>query len=677
MNAVLELDALRVAYGSGADVVRGIDLVLREGETFGLVGESGCGKSTVALAVQRYLAGAGRITAGCITVAGTVVNDLAEPQLRALRGRVMAMVYQDPVSALNPAMRLGRQLEEAVHAHRTLSRGDAHAEILQMLSRVRLPDPPALLSRWPHQLSGGQLQRVVIAMALLARPRLLILDEPTSGLDVTVEAEVAALISDIARDAGDMAILYISHDLGLIARVADRVGVMYAGQLVEEGSVRLVLKEPVHPYTRALMACIPGGAGRDPNTRLAAIPGQVPRPENLPAGCSFAPRCASAKTGLCDVGPDVSMEAVDGDDGHLARCRRLGALSDPETDPQIVRETSQGSMSPLLDVADLTRSFRGPSWLGAAKPKTVRAADGVSFSVARGEVVAMVGESGSGKSTIARILIGLDQADGGTAHCLGYDVAHLPAQRRSQALIRAVRIIFQNPDSTLNPAHRVGRILDRALKRAGKAHGQEQVEQLLSLVRLPPEAARLYPGALSGGQRQRVAIARAFAGETELIIADEPVSALDVSVQAAIVELLRDTRAQRDNSILFISHDLSLVRHISDRVIVLYRGAVMETGRTADVFAGPSHPYTEALLAAVHPPDPDYRPHLLNVPEISGPPAPQGCPFEPRCHRRINLCRTAPPPARDAGNGHRIRCHHDIAHLHTVPRQPTGEPSDA
>lgn len=608
MNTVLSLDAVHVAYGSGANVVRGVDMVLREGETMGLVGESGCGKSTIAFAIQNYLAGNGRITSGTIAVAGIIVNDLREPALRAMRGRIVSMVYQDPVSALNPSMRLGRQLEEAVLAHRNLSRTEARAEILRMLNRVRLPDPSTLLSRWPHQLSGGQLQRVVIAMALLAQPKLLILDEPTSGLDVTVEADVAALISEIAREAGDMAILYISHNLGLIARVADRVGVMYAGRLVEEGPVRQVLTEPAHPYTRALMACIPGNVGTSAGAPLAAIPGQVPRPENLPPGCSFAPRCGSAQVGICDTSTDVPMEPVGGADQHFARCLRLGDLSDGAESPAQTHPGKDYPAEPLLDVTDLTRIFQTRSVLGLKRSSEVRAADGVSFSVGRGEVVALVGESGSGKSTIARILIGLDQADSGAALCLDNDLAHLPAQQRSEALIRAVQIVFQNPDATLNPAHRIGRILSRALKRSGKVHGPGDVERLLSLVRLPPEMAGLYPGALSGGQRQRVAIARAFAGETELIIADEPVSALDVSVQAAIVNLLRDTQAERDNSILFISHDLSLVRHMSDRVIVLYSGQVMEAGRTADVFAGPSHPYTEALLATVHPPDPGHPP---------------------------------------------------------------------
>lgn len=676
MSVVLSLDAVHVAYGDGVDVVRGVDLVLREGETMGLVGESGCGKSTIAFAIQRYLAGNGRIMSGTITVAGTVVNDLQEPDLRAMRGRVVSMVYQDPVSALNPAMRLGRQLEEAFFAHRNINRADAHSEILRMLSRVRLPNPTELLSRWPHQLSGGQLQRVVIAMALLSQPKLLILDEPTSGLDVTVEAEVAALISEIAREAGDMAILYISHNLGLIARVADRVGVMYAGRLVEEGPVRCVLKSPAHPYTRALLACIPGYT--HPGAPLAAIPGQVPRPENLPPGCSFAPRCGSAKAGLCDTGPDVPMEPVGAAANlHHARCWRIGELNAGAKPPPSLHRNKEQKTESLLEVTELTRIFRTRAMPGLKPSSEVRAADTVSFGVNRGEIVALVGESGSGKSTIARILIGLDQADDGVALFLGNDLAHLPAQQRSRNLIRAVQIVFQNPDATLNPAHRIGRILSRALKRSGKAHGPADVEQLLTLVRLPPEVARLYPGALSGGQRQRVAIARAFAGETELIIADEPVSALDVSVQAAIVDLLRDTQADRNNSILFISHDLSLVRHISDQVIVLYDGTVMEAGRAEDVFATPSHPYTEALLATVHPPDPDHRPQLLDAPHSNGLPPAQGCPFEPRCHRRIAICRAMEPPMRPAGSGHEIRCHHEIEVLRSTPPPIKGDTIDA
>jgi peptide/nickel transport system ATP-binding protein len=644
--SVLEIEGLHVAY-DGAEVVRGFDLSLRAGETYGLVGESGCGKSTVAFATMGHLPPGGRITAGSIRVDGTEVAGLEEPALRGLRGRTMAMVYQDPVSALNPTMRIGRQLAET---------GRDRAAILDVARRVRLPDPEALLRRFPHQLSGGQLQRVVIAMALLARPRLIILDEPTSGLDVTVEAEVVALIAQLAAEE-EVALLYIAHDIGLMARVADRIGIMYAGRLVEEGEARTVLKTPANPYTRALLDCLPGRPDVPRGAPLRSIPGQVPPIGALPPGCAYAPRCDFAKAGICDVPPAVAM--VRAETGQQARCRRLEELP-PPAETQVDAAPPRGEAAPLLHLDAIDRTFGGKGWFA---PAPVTAADGVSFDIGAGEVTALVGESGSGKSSLARILIGLDSADAGHARLDGHDIAQLPAQNRPQELIRAVQMVFQNPDATLNPAHRVGRILARALKRTGKPHNRAAVAALLEMVRLPAEAANRRPAALSGGQRQRVAIARAFAGTPKLIVADEPVSALDVSVQAAVIGLLDDMKATHGTAILLISHDLMLVRHVADSVVVLYRGTVMERGRAAEVFAAPFNPYTEALLASVHPPDPDHAPVPLEAPDDPGPPPAGGCPFQPRCHRRIATCAELYPPLRDAGNGHAILCHHDLTTL--------------
>ena len=642
--SVLAISDLHVAYG-GAEVVRGFDLTLRAGETYGLVGESGCGKSTVAYAVMGHLPEGGRVTGGRIAVQGHDVVGLSETALRPMRGPVMGMIYQDPVAALNPTMRIGRQLAEAAP--------DAQS-IREVLRRVRLPDPEAILRRYPHQLSGGQLQRIVIAMALLARPALLILDEPTTGLDVTVEGEVVALISEIAAEEG-LALLYISHNLGLMARVADRIGIMYAGELVEEGSVRAVLKAPAHPYTKALLACLPG---RDDGAPLAPIPGHVPAIGNLPPGCTFAPRCVHAVAGLCDVPPRLTIEACAS--GALARCRRLGDLPTGVAKPFLPHAVpAPRPDAPLLRVEGLTKQFGRAGWFGT---HPVVAAEDVAFGITRGQTVALVGESGSGKSTVARILIGLDTADAGSADLDGLNIAMLPAGGRPQEMIRRIRMVFQNPDATLNPAHRVGHILRRALKRGGAPHRAADVTRLLDRVRLPPTTGQRFPAALSGGQRQRVAIARAFAGAPALIIADEPVSALDVSVQAAIVGLLGEMQADHKAAILLISHDLMLVRHVADRVVVLYRGRVMEEGRTADVFARPHHPYTEALVASVHPPDPDHMSQALDAPDDDAPPE-TGCPFQPRCHRRVARCRTTSPPLREGPIGHLILCHHDLETL--------------
>ena len=651
---VLDISGLRVAYGT-TEVVRGFDLKLQSGETYGLVGESGCGKSTVAYSVEGHLSGPGRVTEGSISVNGTNVVGLPEPELRRLRATAMGMVFQDPVSALNPTMRIGRQLAEAA-----CDPGDIPA----VLERVRLPEPKSITSRYPHQFSGGQLQRIVIAMALLRRPSLLILDEPTTGLDVTVEAEVVSLISEIAG-AEQIALLYISHNLGLIARVADRVGIMYAGQLVEEGPVRDVLTAPRHPYARALMECLPGRKGVEPGTPLSSIKGQVASMQALPAGCAFAPRCEFARPGLCDVDPPLPLEQIV--PGHAARCRRLKEEMPRAERAQshAVRET--GYDQSILAVDGIVKTFRRKGFWG--RPPVV-ASDDVSFNVPAAQTLALVGESGSGKSTLARILIGLDVADSGTASFAGDDIAALPASRRSDALFQGIRMVFQNPDGTLNPAHRIGFTLRRALQRSGRPHENADIVRLLECVRLPPDAADRRPSDLSGGQRQRVAIARAFAGDPALIIADEPVSALDVSVQAAIVGLLSDMTVENETAILLISHDLMLVRHVAQHVVVLYRGRVMEKGPVEAVFSPPFHPYTEALLASVHPADPDHVPVLLDSPDDTEPPPKGGCPFYGRCHLRQTACATTDVPLIDAGNGHTILCHRTLSDL-TPAERPT------
>ena len=613
VTKVLEIVDLRVAYGDKPDILRGCSLTIRAGETFGLAGESGCGKSTVAYAAMRYLPGSGRITGGRVVVDGEDVYDLGTASLRRLRAETVSMVYQDPATAMNPCMRVGRQLWEAATACGIpRARGKIEAEVCAVLERVRFPDSGSILGRWPHQLSGGQLQRIVIAMALLSRPKLLILDEPTTGLDATVEADVASLIAEIAQQSGEMATLYISHNLGLIARVADRVGVMYAGELIEEGPVRAVLKTPAHPYTRALIRCVPRSDKDGARSELVPIPGQVPGPADLPEGCCFAPRCSNVLSGLCDRPPVPPMVPVTRQAGsHIARCRRLAVVRVENGHDDLVRRQTGAPGGILLDIQGVSHAFRRSEIHKRQRHTGVRALDQVRFSVRRSEVVGLIGESGSGKSTLARILVGLLEADDGTAKFGDLDLAHLPARMRPGNVIRAVQIIFQNPDDTLNPAHRIGRILRRALKRCGKDHSPEAIESLLSLVRMPPGASDSYPRSLSGGQIQRVAIARALAGSPQLILADEPVSALDVSVQAAVIDLLRETQARCGASVLFISHDLGLVQHVSSQVVVLYRGTVMEAGTVNEVFNPPSHPYTEALLAALHPPDPDFVPQQL------------------------------------------------------------------
>ena len=679
MTEVLTIDGLRVAYGDNPEIVRCFSLAIRHGETFGLAGESGCGKSTVAYAVLRHLPRLGRVTGGRILVDGKDVYGLGRSELRHLRARTVSMVYQDPATALNPCMRIGVQLREAAAASgMNDAKGNSTAGICAVLERVRFPDPESILPRWPHQLSGGQLQRVAIAMALLSRPKLLILDEPTTGLDATVEAEVATLIAKISRKSREMATLYISHNLGLIARVANRVGVMYAGELVEEGPARAVLKSPAHPYTRALLRCVPRSEPDGARTALRPIPGQVPNPADLPAGCSFGPRCGSAVAGICDQPRVPAMVPVHMHDGsHRARCRRLEAVRAAGAHGERRVDQPGPAGEALLDIRDVSHAFRRRGMFGRLASLRSQSLDRVSFPVRRGEVVGLIGESGSGKSTLARILVGLLEADDGIAKFGDTDLARLPARTRRQELIRALQIIFQNPDDTLNPAHRVGRILGRALKRCGEDHSSEAISSLLSMVRMPSETANSFPGSLSGGQIQRIAIARAFAGKAQLVLADEPVSALDVSVQAAVIDLLHRARAMHKAAVLFISHDLGLVRHVSDRVVVLFRGTVVESGTVENIFHPPSHPYTEALLAAIHPPDPDFVPHRLHAPDEVAAPLGGGCPFVHRCLHRLPRCRTEYPPRRTSRKGHVILCHHDEVRLEELQEASNRETANA
>jgi len=657
----LELKGLTVSYRGPAgwvEAVRDLSLSIGPGETYGLVGESGSGKSTVAYAALGALAENAAVTAGRILVCGQDVAALDAAGLDRLRGATVAMVHQEPVAALDPVMRIGPQLAEAATAHpradRSSDRTETRRACLRMLGRVGLPDPEALLRRYPHQLSGGQAQRVVIAMALLAQPRLLVLDEPTTGLDTTVERRVVDLVSELGRDGGQ-AMLYISHNLGLIARVADRIGVLYAGDLIEEGTARQVLTAPRHPYTRALIAALPrmdGGTGR-----LHSIPGQIPSAGNRPPGCIFAPRCQHAVTGLCDRAmPPPDHPAP----GHMVRCVRQAEIGPAPPRAVAVPATDTPQRDPLLDIVRLGKIYPAAPrrLLAPAAAPVLPALRCVSFAVGRAEIVALVGESGSGKSTLARILVGLDTASDGTARLGNADLAHTVARRRPRAVIRAVQIVFQNPEATLNPAHSVNRILSRALRRLGlrgRHTVSDRITALLDQVRLSPEVLMRRPADLSGGQRQRVAIARALAGTPDIIIADEPVSALDVSVQAAVVNLLGDLRADQGTAILLISHDLALVRHLADRVVVLLGGQVMEAGPAAQVFDAPLHPYTQSLIAAHHPPDPDHAPPP-SLPEPDRPMPVAGCPFEPVCPRRLAVCASVPPPERNHAE-RTTRCH--------------------
>ncbi len=651
----LRIEGLDVSYrvrGRARPVLRGLDLTIPRGGSYGLVGESGCGKSTAAMAAMRYLPRNGRIDAGRILIDGQDVAVMPRQALRRLRERTVSMVYQDPGRALNPSIRVGRQVAE-VYGVAGLGAEEAREKALAMLKRVRIADPGNVMERYPHQLSGGMQQRVVIAMALALDRKLIVLDEPTTGLDATVEAEVLDLIETLRREYAT-AVLFIGHNLGVIARMCAQVGVLYAGRLVEEGPTREVFADPRHPYTVGLLRCLPQrGAGRHAE-RLDTIPGFLPASQpagaDAPEACVFAPRCGLVRERCRSTEPPL----IDLGQGRASRCFFH------EEAPRLPRNTRQQPPShearaqardALLSVAGLGKTF-------ASGGRKVHALRDISLSISPGETLGLVGESGSGKSTLARVLLGLTPPDDGSI--LTLDATPLPPLGRRRRL-DAVQMVFQNPDSALNRAHTIGRIIGRALRKLAGLKGTALTQRMLALTRgvqLADHYLAAKPRQLSGGLKQRVAIARAFAGKPRLIVCDEPTSALDVSVQAAILNLLADLQAEAGVSYLFISHDLAIVRYVADRIAVLYLGRLMEIGPAERVLGGPHHPYTEALLSATPGHDGTTRRVRLDgeIPSALAPPP--GCVFHTRCPRRIGpICDTEEPPLTERETGHAIRCH--------------------
>jgi peptide/nickel transport system ATP-binding protein len=667
---LLEIRNLSISYYSRAgEIPAVIDFSLRldTGDAIALVGESGCGKSTVAMAIMRYLGRNGAIVGGQILFKGRDITTLPARELRELRGGEIAMVYQEPMSALNPSMTIGDQLMEVPIYHENASRKEAYELSLSAMDDVGLPDPVRVATSYPHQISGGQQQRVVIAMALLARPSLLLLDEPTTALDVTVEAGIVDLIASLA-DKHQTAMLYISHNLGLVLETCSRVNVMYSGEVVEEAGVDALFDSPRHPYTKGLFDCIPLPDTDKTAKPLTPIRGQLPLPNERPVGCNFAPRCDYFVAGTCDTGPVT----LSGDDGnHHVRCTQWSTIDfAAEGTVELAPEADRGTSAEVLKVTDLKKYYtikdRSIDTLISRRGAVdVKANEAITLTANRGETLAIVGESGCGKSTFAKVLMGLETTTEGEILLDGKAIGTIPVRRRSKAQLASLQMVFQDPNETLNPSHTVGRQIARVVDRLSTEHGTREevasrVKQLLDLVKLPGEFANRKPRQLSGGQKQRVGIARAFAGNPSLVVADEPVSALDVSVQAAVTELLMDIQREHGTALLFISHDLGVVRYLADRVVVMYLGRIMEMGLTKDVFAPPYHPYTEALLSAVPIADTRYKKKRI-VLEGSPPSAlnpPSGCPFHTRCHRKIGaICETDLPPTLETASGHRIACH--------------------
>ncbi len=691
-DIVLQVERLTVEYPTPAgplQAVRDVTFDIHAGEAFGLVGESGSGKSTLALAIMRHFAPGATLRSGRILFQDQDLLRARGDALRRLRGNRLAIVFQDPLSALNPTRRVGDQVAEVLEWHLGRSRRQARDKVHDLFAKVHLPDPPTVARKFPYQLSGGQQQRVVIAMALACNPALLILDEPTTGLDVTTEAQILDLIVEL-RHTLRSAILYISHNLAVVSQVCDRVGVMYAGQLVEITATKELFGRPRHPYTQGLLACVPR-IGKP--VRLQPIPGRLPGPNNWPSGCLFEPRCPHARDECRSAPPPLSTAAP----GHAVRCVRWEQIAAAQlVQEPISRPTLRRDAEVIFTAQHLRKYYREGGqrilFFGGDGP-AIKALEDVSLNLRRGETLAIVGESGSGKSTLARIVVGLLGSDAGE---LRFDGEVLPraAERRPRSLRRQIQMVFQNPESSLNPRHRVGNALMRPLQLFGMTSSVERrarAMELLQFVRLDPEYVERYPEFLSGGEKQRVAIARAFAPRPKLIVCDEPLSALDVSVQAALLNTLQEVQVESEVSYLFISHDLAVVQHLAHRVMVMYLGQVSEVGPSAAFFAAPFHPYTWALLSAVPKPDAEATLELGRVrlegsiPSPSNPPA--GCRFNTRCPIKMgDICEREFPPARRPTPDHTIYCHQPLevlAHLE-VGRMPTaaaaampGRPADA
>ena len=679
VQPILEIDNLDISFFVRAGEIPAVmdfSCKIMPGETMGLVGESGCGKSTVALGIMRDMGNRGKIVGGTIKYKGRDMGEMSQEELRDIRGSKIAMIYQEPMASLNPAMKVGKQLMEVLILHEDVTVEEAYNRALDMVASVKLPDPARMMDSYPHQLSGGQQQRIVIAMALLSNPDLLLLDEPTTALDVTVEAGIVELVKELGRKTGT-SMLFISHNLGLILETCDKITVMYSGEAVETGTVHEVFDRMRHPYTQGLFNSIPL-PGADKNSRpLIAIPGQLPLPHQRPFGCNFGPRCSHFDENKCNSAV-VRMTPIAGEPDHKSRCTRIKEIdwtAEPER-PVVAEATPIGDVVLNIDNLKKYYSVAANKMFGGKDTRTVKANETVSFNAREAETVAIVGESGCGKSTLAKVLLGLETKTEGDVKLGNLEIGDVEVADRETQTVASVQMVFQNPFDTLNPSHSVGSQIMRTLEKfkigRSQADRHKRMMELLDMVKLPRAFADRMPRQLSGGQKQRIGVARAFAGQPKVVVADEPVSALDVSVQAAVTELLMEIQREAKTTMLFISHDLSVVRYIADRVVVMYLGHIVEQGDTDTIFSPPYHPYTEALLSAIPIADTSVeKKHIVlegDIPSALNPPT--GCPFQTRCPRKIqvegDLCERDVPPMRKLGNGHEIKCHLSLEVLESM-----------
>ncbi len=659
---LLHIENLKVQLGSKDDPVKavdGLDLDISRGETFALLGESGCGKSMTALSMMRLLPSSGRIVQGSVCLGDTDILALSESDMRGERGGRMGMIFQEPMTSLNPVLTIGDQIAESVKVHDAAARSDIDGRVLELLKAVGIPDPQRRMHEYPHQLSGGMKQRVMIAIALAGKPQLLIADEPTTALDVTIQAQVLGLLKNLQQETG-MAIMLITHDLGVVSEVAERVAVMYAGQIVEVATKEQFFRDPQHPYSRKLFDSLPGKTRR--GQPLAVIKGVVPDLNQEFRGCRFADRCEEVMTICHDRIPLwSSLGETQGVRCHL---HEIDIVPENDISVSVVfcdEESKERPSMPLLRVDDLKVHFPIHKGILRRTVGHVKAVDGVSMEINTGRTLALVGESGCGKTTVGKGILQLIRPTAGSANFDGDELTRLKGEalrrRRSD-----MQIIFQDPMASMNPRMLVGDIIAEGMQAQGigsnKQECSERVAELLTKVGLSADAARRYPHEFSGGQRQRICVARALAVRPRLIVCDEPTSALDVSVQAQILNLLKDLQDDLDLSYLFITHNISVVAYLAHEVAVMYLGRIVERGTVQEVLESPQHPYTKALLSAVPVVDLESKREVMrlegDMPSPTDPPA--GCHFHPRCPEAMPECQQAYPEAVRLSDTRTVSC---------------------